>query len=240
VPNLGVAIAASATTVQPGGTTEITVVVNNTGPGSAFQTHLKIGLASTMTLLGPPYYERGSGCSGTQQLDCFLDYVPGLGSTKVVFDVRVDGSGAQPITATVTSDRESDPSDNSATLSILVQSPQPPAPPSPPPTAGHGKTLTGTAGRDRLVGTSYADVLNGLGGNDTLLGRGGADVVRGGAGNDTLVGGPGRDTLLGGPGNDVLQARDGVRDVVDCGAGKDVATVDRVDRVIGCETVRRG
>jgi Ca2+-binding RTX toxin-like protein len=54
-----------------------------------------------------------------------------------------------------------------------------------------------------------------------------------------LNGGAGTDRLYGGPGNDVLRARDGQRDVVDCGPGRDTAYVDRLDRVSGCETVRK-
>jgi hypothetical protein len=41
------------------------------------------------------------------------------------------------------------------------------------------------------------------------------------------------------PGNDVVPARDGVRDLIACGAGRDTAYVDRYDRVSGCEIVRR-
>ena len=67
----------------------------------------------------------------------------------------------------------------------------------------------------------------------------GNDVLYGGRGDDRLDGGPGRDRLFGGPGNDMLRARDGARDVVDCGPGRDTAVIDRFDRVSGCETVRR-
>jgi Ca2+-binding RTX toxin-like protein len=72
-----------------------------------------------------------------------------------------------------------------------------------------------------------------------LLGGKGNDVLSGGPGNDVLDGGTGLDRLYGGPGNDTLRARDGQRDVVDCGPGRDAATVDRLDRVSGCEIVRR-
>jgi hypothetical protein len=37
----------------------------------------------------------------------------------------------------------------------------------------------------------------------------------------------------------VLRARDNQRDVVDCGPGRDTAYVDRLDRVSGCERVKR-
>ena len=76
----------------PGSEADLVATVANTGGAGALQTHLLIDLPSTMTLLGPPAYERGSGCTGSQKIDCFLDYIPNGASTKVVFAVRVSGS----------------------------------------------------------------------------------------------------------------------------------------------------
>ena len=45
----------------------------------------------------------------------------------------------------------------------------------------------------------------------------------------------GRDRLLGGASVDVVRARDGKRDVIDCGQSTDFAIVDRMDRVRHCE-----
>jgi hypothetical protein len=36
-----------------------------------------------------------------------------------------------------------------------------------------------------------------------------------------------------------VSSADGTRQVVDCGSGRDRARVDRKDRVIGCERVKR-
>ena len=89
------------------------------------------------------------------------------------------------------------------------------------------KPLVGTSGPDVLVGTSRADRINGRGGADRIAGRGGADVLIGGAGHDVIAGGPGRD---------VIRARDRRLDTIDCGAGRDVAFVDRAeDGVYDCE-----
>lgn len=44
---------------------------------------------------------------------------------------------------------------------------------------------------------------------------------------------------VGTPRNDTLQARNGLRDFVDCGAGRDTAYVDRIDVVRHCERVLR-
>jgi len=91
--------------------------------------------------------------------------------------------------------------------------------------------LRGDRGPDRLRGTDGPDRLLGLGGEDRLAGLGGPDCLGGGSGPDRL---------LGGGGDDTLRARDGGRDRVDCGAGaRDLAIVDRRDRVSGCERVER-
>jgi uncharacterized repeat protein (TIGR01451 family) len=117
--------------------------------------------------------------------------------------------------------------------------------------------LRGRAGNDCLFGGEGADVLDGDGGDDTLSGGDGRDRLFGGAGNDRLLGGAkgdelrgdtgndqlfpgtGRDRVWGGAGNDVISARDGSRDVIDCGAGLDRVTADRRDRLRGCERVSR-
>lgn len=106
--------------------------------------------------------------------------------------------------------------------------------------------LLGTARGDRIYGRAGADRLNGRGGRDCLVGGAGddrlsggpgADRLEGGSGRDVLTGDAGRDRMLGGTGNDKLHARDGERDVVDCGRGRDAAVVDRIDRVRSCERV---
>jgi Ca2+-binding RTX toxin-like protein len=57
---------------------------------------------------------------------------------------------------------------------------------------------------------------------------------------DTLTGGAGRNRYSGGAGNDKLNAVNGKKERVDCGAGRrDSARVDRRDRVKRCERVRR-
>jgi subtilase family protein/hemolysin type calcium-binding protein len=101
----------------------------------------------------------------------------------------------------------------------------------------------GTPRADLLRGTARGDRLVGRGGDDRILGEQGPDCLLGGRGMDRLRGGRGRDRLRGGAGADRLSARGGARgsapDVVDCGPGRDVARVDRRDRVRRCEKVRR-
>ncbi|MEA2443450.1 MAG: hypothetical protein QOJ12_742, partial [Thermoleophilales bacterium] len=109
-------------------------------------------------------------------------------------------------------------------------------------------TAAGGNGRDRMTGGSGRDRLSGGPGNDTLNGQSGNDSVSGGAGNDSLSGSTGDDKLSGGsgvnrysggPGKDTINARNGRKETVDCGSGRDTATVDRNDRVKNCERVSR-
>lgn len=107
---------------------------------------------------------------------------------------------------------------------------------------------TGTAAANRIIGTNGRNVLRGMGGNDalvgldgndTLLGGTGLDRLCGGSGSDTITGGAGRDNVVAGAGNDLVNEFDGaVGDVIDCGAGRDVARIDRGDRTRNCESVR--
>lgn len=92
--------------------------------------------------------------------------------------------------------------------------------------------LIGGSGRDELVGGAGKDWLEGGSGADRLLGGGGNDRLLGGSLGDVLLGGAGNDILRGGSGNDVLLARDGRRDVVDGGPGRNTGRVDRaLDRL---------
>ena len=99
--------------------------------------------------------------------------------------------------------------------------------------------LTGMQGPDRLDGGAGDDLLDGGAGPDRLNGGPGRDRLVGGSGDDRLTGGSGRDKISGGSGADRVKARDGEVDRIDCGSGRDVAFVDRADRVTGCESVRR-
>jgi Ca2+-binding RTX toxin-like protein len=96
--------------------------------------------------------------------------------------------------------------------------------------------LVGTNGNDFIYGAGGNDVIAANGGNDraygetgrdTVAGASGSDVVSGGSGGDGLSGGSGSDWILGGTENDLVFADDGVKDIVDCGAGND--RVERFD-----------
>lgn len=131
-------------------------------------------------------------------------------------------------------------------------------------TAASGARLAvihGTAGSDQLNGTDGADLIYAKAGNDIVRAHDGSDVVYAGQDNDVVRGGPGNDVVYaghgndvvwpgagadvqyGGPGNDVLHAlaNDNQSDILDCGAGVDVAYVIAHDpaRFRGCEQIIR-
>jgi Ca2+-binding RTX toxin-like protein len=105
--------------------------------------------------------------------------------------------------------------------------------------------LVGSNGDDQLRSFHYADVIDGRGGDDTIEGWYGDDVITGGPGRDTINAdaGSGACTFLVcrvGAGNDRINVRDGERDSVICGPGRDVVIADRKDVVAeDCEVVKR-
>jgi hypothetical protein len=159
-PNLIVTMAGSTALIQPGDEAEISVYVENAGTANSAQTHLSIALPPGLTLLGPPYYERGSGCTGVAELDCFLDYIQNGETTKVRFDVRASAAGTQAITARATADRDSDPSDNAATLTLEVVLPPPPVR---APAASKARQPAAVVSGRPVVGHLLTAVLQGAG-----------------------------------------------------------------------------
>jgi Ca2+-binding RTX toxin-like protein len=100
--------------------------------------------------------------------------------------------------------------------------------------------ISGGRGKDRLSGLGGADCISGGAGNDTLSGGKGNDTISGGAGNDKISAGPGKNKVSGGAGNDRINVRNHKRDVVNCGTGKkDRVVADKVDKLRGCEHVKR-
>jgi Ca2+-binding RTX toxin-like protein len=95
------------------------------------------------------------------------------------------------------------------------------------------------------IGTSERLVLNAGAGDDRITGSRGlvgriASTLNGDDGNDRITGTDAADRLTGGAGNDVIRSRDARPDRVICGAGRDLARVDRRDRPNGCELVIGG
>jgi len=112
---------------------------------------------------------------------------------------------------------------------------------------GAGGAAWGEGGDDLVVGSAVDDVLYGGAGNDRVEGGKGGDLVDGGEGHDALDGGAGNDAIDGdggidavvaGSGDDLIDVHDGNPEVVLCGEGTDIVVADRVDALIGCETVK--
>jgi Ca2+-binding RTX toxin-like protein len=91
-------------------------------------------------------------------------------------------------------------------------------------------------GEPREGDNVMSDVEIVIGGSldDTFKGNGSGNIFEGGRGEDYLEGKAGTDTLDAGASSDLVWARDGVRDVVDCGGGGDLAVVDREDDTRNC------
>jgi Ca2+-binding RTX toxin-like protein len=117
----------------------------------------------------------------------------------------------------------------------------------------HGQSgadrVNGERGRDRINGGSSNDVISagssgdrvaGDQGGDRINGNSGNDTLRGNSGHDRITGSTGADRISGGGGNDRINSRDGRRDRVNCGRGRDTVIADRVDVITGgCERARR-
>jgi hypothetical protein len=88
------ALTASRTTAFPGD--EVDFVATAWNPTGTLADHvmLTINLPRGFILLGPPAYQRGSGCTGTTRISCNLDFMMPRMSTQVRFGVRVDSTAA--------------------------------------------------------------------------------------------------------------------------------------------------
>jgi Ca2+-binding RTX toxin-like protein len=95
------------------------------------------------------------------------------------------------------------------------------------------------------IGTAERLQLNANDGNDRIRGGEGlagliASTFDGGGGNDRILGTDAEDTLSGGDGFDVIRSSDEAEDQVECGGGFDLALVDDLDLVRGCDFVVGG
>lgn len=97
--------------------------------------------------------------------------------------------------------------------------------------------ISGGPGKDAIFADDLTTsaTLSGGPGNDTLFGSKGDDRIAGGSGGDEIEGSTGSDRLRGQAGPDRIRARDGLVDRVNGGTGKDLARVDRKDRVRSVE-----
>ena len=80
---------------------------------------LTVHLPDGMRLVGPPFYERGSGCTGTSTITCDLDFLAGGSSTLIRYSVQVTKPGPLTMTAVATSAApDARPGDNTASYTV--------------------------------------------------------------------------------------------------------------------------
>ena len=116
---------------------------------------------------------------------------------------------------------------------------------------GGGDDVTGLQGKDRLYGGRGGDALAGGKGFDVIEGGIGYDWLSGNRGNDRISGMDDStfsstarkksrkvEVLIGESGNDTFRAKDGKKDIIRGGPGRDTAYVDPVDKVRGVEVER--
>jgi len=211
----------------------VTATARNKGADRSTGTALTVQTAGAQILSAN--VPGGSCAVAGDTATCQVGTVASGAAADVLLTVRVPGTGTVPVTATV-SGEQPDPvgANNTATTSATVAGAD---------TLGVGScsaTRSGTRKADVLRGTAASDRLLGKAGNDKILGKGGDDCLLGGAGNDRIKGGPGADRISGGTGKDTIRSKDGIKDRVVCGAGRDTVISDRKDTVArSCERIRR-
>ena len=223
-PNIALAGTASVAAPAGGSTVVVHYTLTDENRATATKLALVVILPPGLAYAGSQV-ERGPGCvQSGGQVSCDLAYLSAdVPSTNVWVFAKVTDPVAQNLVATATSDLgDLTPGDNTITIALAA----PPSRAAAPSTSQRPK-----AAPRRFTGTRHRDVMRGTKGDDILIGL---------RGNDDLTGLGGHDILIGGPGNDTIHARDGLRDVVNCGAGSDLVYADRKDVVAkNCEVVRR-
>ena len=81
------------------------VEVDNKGAKPADHVMLTIKLPQAMQLAGPPWYERGTGCTGSSTIVCNIGYFPKRSSTLFRYGVTVLRGGPLTMSASLGSDK---------------------------------------------------------------------------------------------------------------------------------------
>jgi serralysin len=80
--------------------------------------------------------------------------------------------------------------------------------------------LIGTSNQSQIKGLMGADLIEGNRGHDRIYGGDDRDELYEDDGHDYVGGGWNRDHIDRGPGHDLVVARDGYKDLVECGNGR--------------------
>jgi hypothetical protein len=98
--DLRTSIAANVGAVHPGQEVDFSLTAADTATDRGYGgVVLTIELPPGMHLLGTPYHERGTGCTGTRTIRCSLDDLSPLATTLVRFNVSVTQRGPQTVRA---------------------------------------------------------------------------------------------------------------------------------------------
>lgn len=223
---LRLSAAVSKTPVALDEATSFTFTIDNDGNEGATNVQLRIDAGeAVLSVLSTGGGECGAvGTEGVSTVVCTVDAIPRGETVRVTIGGERRSAGPIRLRGSVLAGQlDTDPTNNSASTGADVLP----------------CTQVGTYANDVLYGTDGPDRICGLPGADTIVGRKGNDFIDAGNGDDRVYPGPGRDTVIAKGGDDVIYARDGERDWIDCGAGKDVAVIDRIDVVRHCEYVAR-
>jgi uncharacterized repeat protein (TIGR01451 family) len=223
--DVGIAMTDSPDPVAIGEVLTYSIAVTNFGPDTASAVTVSDDLSKKLDPVSATSTQ-GTCTINSRKVNCALgslapsEYTPTVPSATVTIAVRPNKVGGVTNTAKATlapSDKETKPSNNSATVKTKVIA----APAASQPTcARQVATIIGTAGDDVLTGTAGPDVIKARGGNDTIRGITADDLVCAGAGDDVVRGGGGNDRLKGGAGNDLIKGGNG-NDALNGGPGRD-------------------
>lgn len=156
-PDLSVALATTPTPPATGAPVDVTLTVANEGSaGTGTGVVVQVDLPAGATLLGPPAYERGSGCRGTAPLVCSLDFLPNGMATRIRFSFTAPAGGTL-VAAVSAAERELDTSDNRATVEVLAPRFVVPAADVVPPAAPSKLRARATRGKLTLTWSRSAD-----------------------------------------------------------------------------------
>jgi Tol biopolymer transport system component len=198
----------------------VRVVVENDGNETATKVDLTLRVAHGPGRLRHPM----RSCTGATIVRCDLAPLRAGASTQLL--VRVSNTrplGFELAVSAAAGELEAETTQNSTRAIVTVLA----------------CDVVGTLGADRLSGTLRRDTICGLPGADVIVARAGDDTISGGSGPDAIRPGAGRDVVSGDEGRDRIDARDGQRDAIDCGPSLDTVFADELDRLVGCERVRR-
>ena len=108
-----------------GGPVDFLVGVDNTGNQTGDTVMLTVKLPPGMRLVGPAFYERGSGCTMSATMVCNLGFLAGGSSTLIRFEVQVTRGGPQIMTASVAFDgTDANPADNTSSFVVNLSPPK--------------------------------------------------------------------------------------------------------------------